>query len=261
VVLLRGYIDESYDSQVFTLACLSGFKSKWIWVAKEWSKCLRNWNQRLKRQGRKRISRYHATDCSNRLGDFEGWSLEEQKEFTSDLFKSFSDPKRPLDIIAFSVNMSEFREVFAGYEKLLKPDAPGFLYAALLRLIMFEMESRYCSVRPDIRISLIHDRCSYDAELLRVFNQMIGWEKFEAAKCFVTIAPMGWEECIPLQPADMLAYENFKEMQRGIAGRNRRKSLEILLELGPFGGRAKYLNKGNLLKLRDGMIEFQAQTQ
>jgi hypothetical protein len=60
---------------------------------------------------------------------------------------------------------------------------------------------------------------------------------------------MGWEDCIPLQPADLLAYENLKDAELKSRGKKRRKTLELLLDLNSFGGCAKGIDAETLRKL------------
>ena len=61
----------------------------------------------------------------------------------------------------------------------------------------------------------------------------------------MSITSKRWESCVFLQPADLVAYENFKEGMRyhvkdsKEATRNRmRKSLEALINLDSISGRA-----------------------
>ena len=66
---------------------------------------------------------------------------------------------------------------------------------------------------------------------------------------------MSWEHCVPLQPADMMAYEHFKEAERKVSPRKRRKSLELLLDLESLGGRGSFIDRDALLKLKEVMDE------
>jgi hypothetical protein len=45
---------------------------------------------------------------------------------------------------------------------------------------------------------------------------------------------MNWENFTPLQPADFLAYENFKESLSILKPKDRRKSLKLLVEAETF---------------------------
>jgi hypothetical protein len=63
---------------------------------------------------------------------------------------------------------------------------------------------------------------------------------------------VAWQDCIPLQAADLLAYENFKESERRFTGRKRRRTLDLLLGMdGSFGGRSKVFSPEGIRKLRE----------
>jgi len=104
------------------------------------------------------------------------------------------------------------------------------------------------SVKP-IKVVLFHDRCNCDTNLLEAFNSIMNDEAFRGKHIFSTIVPTSWECCIPLQIADLLAYENFKDTERHLTGRKRRKTLELLLA-GGLGGRSKRMNEANVRELR-----------
>jgi hypothetical protein len=71
---------------------------------------------------------------------------------------------------------------------------------------------------------------------------------------FTTIAPFGWEDCVPLQPADLVAYENFKDAMRKVAPRDRRKALEVLVNLDSFGGRARFMGTDAIAEWRQVLL-------
>jgi len=244
-MFVRGYIDESYGQRIFTLSCLVAIGSKWMWFSSDWKKCIRRVNKRLRAQGRKTIKRYHASDCSNCLNDFAGWSRDEQIAFTSDLLVVFQ--KHSVDTTAYSVDLQDFSEVFPG----VKPGEETLvsLYGLLMKFLLSEMGSRYCQ-RPETKMALIHERSPYDGVLARAFNQMMNDPGFAYKHSFTSLTSASWEDCIPLQPADLVAYENMKETERRVVGRRRRKSLELLLDLGSFGGRGRFIQRDGLLVLK-----------
>jgi hypothetical protein len=94
------------------------------------------------------------------------------------------------------------------------------------------------------RISLIHDRTTgYDSVLAEAFMAMKNDETFRHRDCFTTITSSGWENCVLLQAADLIAYENFKIIERSRAGEKRRKIMELLLDLDSIGGRGVELRR------------------
>ena len=238
-MVLTGYIDEGFNDEWFTLSCLVGWGSQWTWIELAFQNLLDKTNAALQAQGRATISRYHATDCSNKKREFRGWSDAEQIEFTKKIVEIFR--KHPLAIVAFSLNLKELVEEIPE----TKPNPQGFAYVLLLYHLMFEIGTLILS-RPEYvkdKIALIHERSDHDSALLEAFNQMKDDDTFQYRDRFTTIASMGWEDCIPLQLADFLAYENFKEAQGKAANRSRRKSLQALLDLTSFAGRAKQLGR------------------
>ena len=245
-VVLRGHIDESYGDRIFTLSCLVGIGARWHKFSVGWQRCIAKCNNRLKAEGRKPIKRYHAADCSSCKNDFAGWTLREQKQFTSELLDVFR--KHPLDATAISVDLQAFADVF--------PDVrPGretleSLYGFVTKYLMYWMGDRYCQ-RADIRLALIHDRCPFDGVMVTSFNVTLDDPNFRYRHSFTTLAPMSWEDCVPLRAADLVAYENFKESQRKLVPRRRRKSLELLLDLDSFGGRGSFLGRDALMQFKE----------
>jgi hypothetical protein len=169
-----------------------------------------------------------------------------------DLIGVFRKSKHMI-ISAYSLPFDVFIAEFPEWNKKVLP----YSYAILLKFLMFETATEYKkaetigSVRP-VHIALIHDRSSYDAVLLRAFNQMLDDQGFEGRNYFSSIAPLAWEQCIPLQAADFLAYEHMKDADRKAAGstRQQRKSLTALLDLPSLGGRTRRLDAQSLHKLR-----------
>jgi hypothetical protein len=255
-VLLRGYIDESYNDQLFTLSCLMSDPSNWMWFESAWKKCLRFKNKELRKQDRQQLSRYHAADCAALRGEFEGWTIPEQIAFTGDLLKVFD--RRFQNVIAYSVPLKDFaREFPQAKKKNLLRDC----YGVLLKFLMSEMYDQIKTGREQlakehfamkaVSIALIHDRGPFETALQAAFNHMKNDNTFGGRDYFTTIVPKGWEDCIPLQAADLVAYENFKDSERRLTGRaKQRKPLQLLLTNGSFGGRSRYFSPEAIRQLR-----------
>ena len=251
-MLLKGYIDESYNERMFTLSAVLASGLSWAWFESDWKKRIAARNKVLKKEGRPQISRFHASDLSNLKGEFEGWTTDEQIAFMQDLIGVFRKSKHMI-LSAYSLPLDLFVAEFPEWKKKVLPSA----YSILLKFLMFETATEYekaktrGSVRP-IQIALIHDRSPYDAVLLRAFNQMLDDQGFEGRKYFLSITPLAWEQCIPLQAADLLAYEHMKDADRRVTGspRQQRKSLAALLDLPSLGGRTHRFDAQSLHKLR-----------
>lgn len=190
-MLFRGYIDESYSQRMFTLSCLMSDASGWMWFESAWKKCLRTKNKSLKSQGRKLISRYHAADCSSLKGDFEGWTVDEQIEFTKRLLSACKKSKF-FDVTSYSMPLDNFVKEFPEY----KHDPIGYCYVCLLDFLMIEIVRRITEAKrkqgstKEVHVVLFHDRCPYDAVLLQAFNRRLADATFEGKEMFSTIAPL-----------------------------------------------------------------------
>jgi hypothetical protein len=64
---------------------------------------------------------------------------------------------------------------------------------------------------------------------------------------------MGWEQCVALQPADMFAYEAFKETEREMRRPGCKPRISLIRSFGEgsqFGGNAGTLGKNALRELK-----------
>jgi len=237
-VLVVGYIDESYSGEnpplTFGLNCVVAAGSEWFWIESAWNRVLERKNKELEAQGRQRISRYHSTDLSNFAGDFKDWDGPERTDFTDRLLQHAIRGNWMLSV-GFTANLKEIGEV---WPRVMREGVMQFGYHAMLRYIMLKLVQYVPPAYGEgSEIILIHDRCAYDGILLSAFNYFLK-ERPDCAPLFRSIAPMGWEKCIPLQPADFVAYEVMKETHRlrpGLKYRDRRLSLKAFLDIDTVG--------------------------
>jgi hypothetical protein len=248
----RGYIDESYNAHVFTLSCLISTGKIWSEFSRAWKLMLDSVNRKLKAKGRTTVSRYHAADCSNLKREFADWTTDEQRALFADILRIFR--RHQVDTVALSINLDEFHRVIPEAKTEAQPDFETFLYGMTTKFLIERIADRLCTRNPNARIALIHDRSAYDGVMQEAFNQQITDPNFTFKGCFTTFTSTGWEHCIPLQPADLVAYENFKDAMRKVNPRDRRISLEMLIDLDTFSGRAQSMGADAILKLRQGLL-------
>jgi hypothetical protein len=247
-----GYIDESANDKLFTLSCILTTPAKWTDIEIKWKAVLRGTNKALRKQGRQEISRYHAADCSSCKGEFAGWSVEEQIEFSKKLIAIIKYSMT--SVMAYSMPLKDFVVVYPERSENPEKEMYGFLLQFVMTQLIHDIKKQAGHHLKPYRIALIHDRSSRDGDMLAAFNLMKDDVTFDGREHFTTIAPMGWEDCIPLQAADLLAYETFKDAANRISPnpRPRRKSLESLFEPNTrFGGHSLSFNRKSLEILRE----------
>lgn len=245
-MVYRGYVDESYSKDLFALSCLIARGKDWMEMERAWKLCLNAKNKELKRQGRKLLRRYHATDCNGKHKDFEGWSDTEQIEFVKGLLGTFKRT-RGVHAVGYVLNLDDLCQVFTETD-----DRIGDAYYLLTRFMMQTIGDDFVSLGDGApaKITLFHDRTAngkYDGTILKAFNRQIGDGKFEHSEYFTTIASLGWEDCIALQPADLVAFEAYKYAERTTQPR---KSFTALLDLPQFGIHVKNFSKAALEAMR-----------
>lgn len=255
-MILRGYIDESYDAGpqplTFALTCTVAPTSEWLWIVWPWENCLNEKNDDLRARGRNPITRYHAADINNLRGDFKGWSGEERNAFHQKLLtKVFARHKWGYE--GYAINLKELAEEWPQTAS----DPKEFAYHILLQFLMFEMGTGTSNELPGWKVDLFHEHCDYDGTLRASFSRLMGDPKFAYKDVFTTIQPTRWQGCVPLQPADLIAYENFKDVHRSRPGqgmRNRRKIFQQILSLDSFVPHLKCMSRTDISKLR-GIFE------
>jgi hypothetical protein len=263
MLMFRGFIDESHDPdvvpKVFTLSCIVGYDNMLTWFEMAWVKVLEDKNVELARQNRPLIYRYHAADCSSVTGEFEGWSVQEQIEFSLKLLNVFR--RHEVHIHSFDIPL-----------QLLVQEIPetadnpvGFAYVILLFYLMRQICERTLSLYPNDLLSLHHDHCDYDGALADAFGQVMDDPSSKCSNQFTSITPERWQNCIMLQPADLIAFENFKEaMQHYYPNpkvKGRRKSLKALLDIDGIGARASSLGLDVIRELRKQIEAMDKQTK
>jgi hypothetical protein len=261
VLAFRGYIDESHDNakipKLFTLSCIIGFDNMLPWFEMAWTKVLEDKNEQLRQEGRQPISRYHAVYCNNLRGEYKDWSVEEQIEFSLKLFKVFRH--HPIHIHSYDLPL----QLMVQEIPETQPNPIGFAYVILLRMLMEQICEETLRLYPCDEISLHHDQCNYDGALADAFSNMLADPLFKCSGRFTSITPEQGRHCVMLQPADMIAYENFKDGMRlnNPNGRERRKSLKTILDLDAISGRAQGFTIEGIRQLKKNMDALDKKTK
>jgi hypothetical protein len=248
-MLIVGYIDESANNKIFTLSCILTTPAKWGEIERKWKSVLRETNKALRRQGRPQISRYHATDCSACKREFTDWSIPEQIELTKKLIAIIKYGMTT--VMAFSMPLDDFIAVYPEHREHPEKQMHGLLLKFMMTQLIHDIEKQVGRNLKPYSIAFVHDRSERDGDMLAAFNQMKDDKSFEGRDHFTTIMAMGWEDCIPLQAADLVAYETFRDSGNLAASKPRRKSMESLLEPNTlFGGHSLAFNRKAIEVLR-----------
>jgi hypothetical protein len=218
-MLLKFYADESYNNRTFNFG-------GWLGEESEWNRLESQWRKRIEHEKRKhgKLARYHASDCASLLQDYQGWSVAEQIQHTQKFQAIIA--RRNLIAICSGVDLAALPRVFTG-------DAEDPLRGAYDLTVRHLMMMIRASVKrgQGHRVTIIHDQTTgYNGVISDAFYRFLEEAGDRYKELFVTIAPMKWQDCVPLQPADMIAFDTFKLLDGTVHSSARmRRSLQALL--------------------------------
>ncbi|MGB8800714.1 MAG: DUF3800 domain-containing protein [Candidatus Acidiferrales bacterium] len=248
--MFTAYMDESGDepSRLVTLSCLVGWQTAWESIEEHWRLMLEKKNSELKLANKPPISRYHASDCANYHKEFKTWTPQEQIEFTGEIIGIFK--KHNLVMTGYTLSLDDLRDIFP--EAAEKGREKELAHVILLNHLVEYLSDK---VLDDPRwrgdpLTIIHDWSECNAVLLDAFGHLKNDTSLKHHDKLVTIVPMTWQECLLLQPADFIAYENFKIVERNKANKNTHISFQKILELESIGGRGSQITKQGLKEIK-----------
>lgn len=212
------YFDESSDRDN-RMMVVCGLFARGASIAKlerAWVRMLNKENARLVKEGRKPLSRYHASEMNALDKEFKGWEADESKEFGKKLLRVIRNAE--VYVIAHAVVLKDFVKVFPD----TKSDPKGCAYEWAMMKCLLNIGNYF---GPDIPkdkratqgISLIFDRSiEYKPRAHAAYDRVKEDEKYEFRDCFNTITEGNNLTNVALQPADLLAYEVMRESSRAI---------------------------------------------
>jgi Protein of unknown function (DUF3800) len=228
--MFRAYFDESGihgESKILVMAC-------YLAPAKEWDRFIPKWQAVLNKYG---VNIFHATHCNGYKGEFRKFKTnpDERNEFVSDLLILLSSRPR---IVPFSVGV-----VFKDYDELLRPSMepdPEHPYHIAMKslLSMIGVYSQEIGRFPAAeKIACFFERqTEFSSKALYLFNRGVIDKQWKSAQRLGSITYGSASDYIPLQAADALAYDTYRELsrQRDHPTRDVRPSYDLLMKNAYF---------------------------
>lgn len=248
--MFYGYIDESGDKEtnLRTLSCLAGHWSQLFYFQNDWEKILEKTNQRLRAQGRQVLSRFHATYWSTKNDEFKGWTDDEKIEFIDKFIWLFH--RYPVVGSSETLNKQDLVEVFPEAQKQERVEQLAHVFLFMYIVTYFDSkllgDPRYATDR----IAFIHDETPYKGVLRDTFEGLKNDIGIKNRDRLASIECKGWKDEILLQAADLIAYENFKVIERKQAGAEMRIPMKRILLSTRFAGRNALVTKTALQEFR-----------
>lgn len=236
--MLTGYFDESYSHppkpEVYTVA---GYVSE----DRKWKKFDKQWRQALGDEG---VDFFHMKDFAHQKKAFKDWPAEKRKQYLGRLHGIIHR-----HVIAdFAVSV-----VVADYDEVITPNIrAGFgephVFAAIGCMKLIALWAKRINLREHM-LYVFEKGTIHDKTVRRVFGAFDDThsEHYRASGC----AFFDKRDLLPLQAADILAYENMLEMRRRIDPDNTRDRRGSIKNLERRGSEWIYYDKAQLLKVLD----------
>jgi len=244
------YFDESFDADLFTLAGFVSSESRWRKFVREWSVALREYS----------ISEFKMSDFEHDIGEFRGWKQRDPQgrvAFISRLAAIICSRVRLG--VSVSVPISEYRRIIV---PSLSPGDDLFKqhYVFCMHACLEWINSRksVLALGREDRIACVFDEhFGVHGNAVEHFRRLKGKQPW--GPLFHGISFEDSKEFLPLQAADILAYENFKEMKNRVLPENplhaQRKLFERLAQssrlLGAYSGAEHLMNIAGLWRSGD----------
>lgn len=227
-MMLKAFMDESgvHDgSPVVTVGAYLG-------TARAWRGFIADWNRE-----KRPVRVFHSTDCQNLRGEFAGWSGEERDTFVVRMLAVIRETT--IAGIAVGINMNDFREAV-----LEHPDLPRIIgepYGACFHWTLGSLLEQLDGMGVHDRLAIYHEANDYQGDARTTFDF---FRRANAGRRRLSLTFGSKAEFVPLQAADILAYECNKRLRD--LSRPTRRALDAI---NPDGSRLilRYYNGENIL--------------
>ena len=206
------FMDESgVHGKASPIVTVAGYMAK----PRTWETFTRRWNA-----AKRPIEVFHSSDCNGFKNEFEGWKREDRDALVIRLLTVLRE--RPMMGFVTGLDLKAYEEAMTDNPDLreLLPDPYGtcFHWTVATMMDLFEKQQN------NERLAFFHENNDYHKQAYEAFDWIKGNRKKHTSA--MTLSFGGKDDFVPLQAADILAYEAYKLLQNPKA--RKRQSLEAL---------------------------------
>lgn len=188
-----------------------------------WNSLKEPWNDALKEFS---VSIYRASDCNTSRGQYTGWDGIKKDRFRQRLIRVVDESWRNTDICPViqycGLNMIDFNLIAEQYpHAILSP------YEFCVWILVAGSRSAIANIRGDNSLGIFFE----DGQDVRPHIRKKLQQQQKSESRIVDISFVSKEDHLPLQVADMIAFEAFKSHTEGM-----RKTFENLLAISQHAG-------------------------
>jgi Protein of unknown function (DUF3800) len=216
---LEAYFDETglkEDALVTGAAFYVANGEQWFNFEQAWTTVLRKPEFDIKV--------FHATDYANSWGEFKGWDNDKKLALAKCLFPLLFPPNTWIGQ-GYGVVNQDWTDTIKGHHRLKA--LMGKPYMLCVQRLL-EILLQYVSMLvPEQRVAVFFEDNEFEGEITALWDNWI--KKHDPQERLISLNFGNKNDLVPLQAADFLAYESYKEIDRLRFDRSRskRKSVEL----------------------------------
>jgi hypothetical protein len=212
VIVLRIFMDESGTHDGSDVVAVAAYIGK----PKEWQRFTKAWNI-----AKRPIKVFHSVDCQNLAEEFDGWNPKDRDSLVARLLPTLATHN--LIGLAVAINMRDLDVALRGKPHLgeLFGSAYGLCFHCVVQSVIETVEKN----SNNQSLSFVHETNDFQVEALEAFSEIKKSRKRHSGGMAIAFADK--DKFVPLQAADVLAYEANKKCRNPSKPVNRR-SLEAL---------------------------------
>lgn len=238
--MFRAFLDESGTHDGSPVITVAGYVAR----RHGWNRFTQKWRRTLSP-----IKVFHSSECNGFHGEWKGWTKEDRDEKVKQLLPLL--PSIEGVGLAIGIVQRDLEEALTARPHLLAywPSS----YEACCQWWISTMLQRMQERGNRDRLAIVHEENQYGTEARSAYNYVR--EHHDPYGQLASFSFGQKQDCVPLQAADILAYEIHKRLQN-IEG-NPRKSFDVLMK-EEFEPEIRFYDKQNLGPLTSTLEMFRA---
>jgi len=198
VIVLKVAMDESGVHDESPVVTVGAYVARPV----QWQNWTKRWNV-----AKRPIKVFHAVDCQNLVGEFKGWDEGKRNDLVKRCLPVIAEGDFPGVVVG--IQMHEFEMALAGRDDL--KSIFGTPYTACFQWVVQIIMNFALGAGNRERIGFVHEFNDYRQEALEAF----GWIKKHGNPLgnIVGLQFADKKDYVPLQAADILAYEGNKRLR------------------------------------------------
>ncbi|MHB8486488.1 MAG: hypothetical protein ACYDCM_12295 [Candidatus Acidiferrales bacterium] len=207
-----------HDPRTYVFGGFFASVTTWINVERKWNKINADYG----------VIRFHAAHLNCKTYEYEGWDDPKKITYSKELLDAVHAEGNRMYGVTCGLFADDYRNIISdeGRRKMGHPYLACF-NSCVARVARMMDEPGTGNIQPEDKFSVLIDQDDGCFDAVRNFYQVKDNVNFPYRHRLATCAPLKMEECVAMQPADLIAYEAFKRLH---AQRNEKREMRHVLK-------------------------------